>query len=602
MRKTILVLLAVALFYAPALAKNGIADPKELGSFLDGVMAAHIKDNNIGSLTLSVVKDGKIFFKKGYGYVDYEKRLPVNADTTLFRPGSISKLFTWTALMQLVDQGKVKLGDDVNKYLKDFKIKNPYPRPITIADLLTHTAGFDDSGVSTFFKKYRDLYPIKDYLKQHQPPVIMQPGKFSSYSNYGTTLAGYIVEEVSGLPYNEYVRQRIFVPLGMNSSTFDQKQTPFLIKNSASGNLYKEGKFEKQDFAYVEVGPAGALSSTAADMAKFMLAHLTADPRLMKPATYRLMHAPHFGYGPGLNQMCYGFYELNANGRRIIAHEGDVGDFHSLLALLPNEQIGLFVSYGSHGGGKVRRDLLKIILDRYYPEPLPPIAKVDLKKEAGLINGTYIMNRRPHTTFEKFALLMAPGTKISVQKDNTVLVDDKKMVPTGKPLTFWELYSGYRRIFFNRDGRTYYYNNMPPILFEKQTWSESAEFHKLVYGLCSWVFLAAFISWPVAWIRQKKFSAGHALSWAVCLLFLVGVPLILLNFEAGMDDPAVLVPYLTALLAAAGLAAIVVIVNIRAWVKADWTLGGRLRYSAVTAAMLVFIWWLNYWNLLGFKF
>jgi CubicO group peptidase (beta-lactamase class C family) len=602
MKKTVLALLAIVLFVVPVFAQNVLSDPKELESFLDGVMAAHLKDYQIGSATLAVVKDGKVWFKKGYGYEDYVNNVPIDPDRTIFRPGSVSKLFTWTAIMQLVDQGKIKLDDDVNKHLKDFQIKSPYPQPITIANLLTHTAGFDDSSISNFFTKYEELYPLKDYVRQHQPAVIMPPGKISSYSNYGTMLAGYIVEAVSGLPYNEYIRQRIFVPLGMNSSTFDQKQTPLLVENMASGNLYHNGKFEKQDFDYIEVVPAGALCSTAADMAKFMLAHLTADPRLMKPATYRLMHAPHFGYRPGWNQMCYGFYELNLNGRRLIAHEGDISNFCSLLALLPAERLGLFVSYSSRGGGKARRELLKAIVDRYYPQPLPPVAPADLKKEAGLINGTYVMIRRPHSTFEKITFLPGPSIKIAVQKDNTVLVNDKRLVPAGEPLTFWELYSGYKRCFFTRDGRTYYYNDMPPILFEKQAWFEAAWFHGLVAGFCSWIFLAALIGWPAAWLRQKKFSAGHALAWAVCLLFVVGFPLTFLNLDAGTDDPAVLVPYLTVLLVAAGLAAIVVIVNLRAWVKGDWTLWGRLRYTLVTIALLVFIWWLNYWNLLGFKF
>jgi CubicO group peptidase (beta-lactamase class C family) len=605
MRKTLFFLFLIGLLCLPVFAQKGLTDPQELETFLDSVMAAQLKEHNIGSATLAVVKDGKVWLKKGYGYVDYVNKAPIDPDRTIFRPGSVSKLFTWTAIMQLVDQGKIKLDDDVNKYLRDFQIKNPYPRPITIADLLTHTAGFDDSGASTMFTKYEQLYPLKDFLKLHQPPVILPPGKLASYSNYGTTLAGYIVESVSGLPYNEYIRQRIFLPLGMNSSTFDQKQTPFLAQNVASGNLYNNGKFEKQGFDYVEVVPAGALCSTAPDMAKFMLAHLTADPRLMKPATYRLMQAPHFGYRPGMNQMCYGFYELSRNSRRIIAHEGNVGQFASLLALFPNEQLGLFVSYSSMGGSFARNDLLKAIVDRYYPEPVPPPARVDLQKEAGLINGTYLIQRRPHSTFLNFALLTAPATRITVQKDNTVLVDDKILVPTGEPLTFRELKSGDRWWFFTRDGRTYY-PTIPPVLYEKQTWSESAELHKLIFGFCSWVFLAALIGWPAAWIRRKKFSLAHALSWTVCLLFLAGFILLSLtfmsDFEKIMYEPAPLVPYLAVLLAAAGLAVIVVIVNIRAWVKGDWTLWGRLSYTAVTATMLLFTWELNYCNILGFKF
>ncbi len=120
---------------------------EDLEAFLDGVLAAEMRSHSIASATVSVVKDGELFFAKGYGYADRESRRPVDPERTLFRPGSISKLFTWTAVMQLVEQGKIDLDADVNEYLTDFRIPDTFPEPITMEHLMTHTPGFEDGGL-----------------------------------------------------------------------------------------------------------------------------------------------------------------------------------------------------------------------------------------------------------------------------------------------------------------------------------------------------------------------------------------------------------------------------------------------------------------------
>ncbi len=197
-------------------------DPRELETFLDGVLTSQLKENHIPGATLSVVKDGKLLLAKGYGDADIKQNKPVVADTTLFRVGSISKLFTWTAIMQLAEEGKVNLHTDINTYLKTFKIPATYPQPITLENLLTHTAGFEDSGKGTFFYKASDLEPLSTWLPSHIPARVRPPGVVTSYSNYGATLAGYIVEQVLGMSYDQYVEQHILQPLNMKHSTFRQ--------------------------------------------------------------------------------------------------------------------------------------------------------------------------------------------------------------------------------------------------------------------------------------------------------------------------------------------------------------------------------------------
>ena len=601
MKKALAALFAILLSGVPSMAIAGLSDPQELGSFLDGIMTAHLKDHHIPGATLAVVKDGKIFFKKGYGYADIDKRLPVDPDQTLFRPGSVSKLFTWTAVMQLVEQGKLDLKADVNTYLTYFKIPNTFPRPITAADLLVHAPGFEDSAIGMAVKKYEDLPAVRDYLKNHIPARVIPPGKLSAYSNYGCTLAGYLVEVLSGTPFNEYVARHITGPLGMNNTTFEQRQTPAVVRNMSKGYEYKDGKFEAKDYEFLVVQAAGSAMSTASDMAGFMIAHLTADPRILKAGTYQEMHAPHFGFDPRLDQMCYGFYEFKINGHRLIGHEGDTSFFHTLLMFSPEDHFGLYVSYNAAGGSKARRDLLQAFMDHYYPTSLPPVRPQDLQKQASQINGSYISNRRAFTTFEKIGQLFG-SLRLSVQKDNTIKINaDSRIAKEGDRL-FTSLYTKNKQVITQVDGKTYFSINMPFLVFEKQAWHEKALFHEIVGATCLLIFLAALIGWPIGWAIKRKFSGARLLSWVICLLFLAGLPLIIFNLEAGVYKPAALTPYLMIPLLGAILTIGVAIFTFAAWRKGHWTQWGRIRYSVVTLAMLVFIWWLHYWNLLGFKY
>jgi CubicO group peptidase (beta-lactamase class C family) len=203
----------------PPPSATGLSDPRELGTFLDRLLSAQLRDDHIPGATVSVVKDGRLFFAKGYGSADLQAGTPVSAQTTLFRIGSLSKLFTATAVMQLAEQGKLNLHADVNTYLKTFHIPATYPEPITLAHLLTHTAGFEDRETGLYPRTISDLEPLGQWLAEHIPARVRPPGELSAYSNYGFALAGYIVEQVSGLPYAQYVEQHLFQPLGMREST-----------------------------------------------------------------------------------------------------------------------------------------------------------------------------------------------------------------------------------------------------------------------------------------------------------------------------------------------------------------------------------------------
>ena len=197
----------------------------DVEAFLDGFMHMQLERENIAGAVVLVVKDGKVLFSRGYGYGDVDKKTPVSPSSTLFRPGSISKLFTWTAVMQLVEQNKVELDRDINSYL-DFKIPATYPQPITLRHLMTHTAGFEEQIKDLINSEGAPISTLREHLIAHMPQRVYPPGTIPAYSNYGASLAGYIVERVSGKPFNQYVSENIFTPLAMARSTFAQPLPP----------------------------------------------------------------------------------------------------------------------------------------------------------------------------------------------------------------------------------------------------------------------------------------------------------------------------------------------------------------------------------------
>jgi CubicO group peptidase (beta-lactamase class C family) len=309
-------------------------------------MPTALKLTGTPGVTVSVVKDGQVLFEKGYGYADVAKLTPVDARTTLFRPGSVSKLFTWTAVMQQVEAGKLDLDADVNKYL-DFQIPPFDGKPITLRNIMTHRTGFEEvvKNLITFEGPGpTDEQTVKAYI----PAADLPAGNDGGLFQLRHSLAGYIVQRVSGEPFLDYVERHILAPIGMKNSTFRQPLPEAMRANMATG--YKDVDTKGDGFEIISMPAAGSLTSTADDMAKFMIAHLEGGGALLKPETAKQMHEFSLRSYPDLNGNALGFYEQSINGRRAIAHGGDTVYFHSELLLFPAEKVGLFMSV--NGGGR----------------------------------------------------------------------------------------------------------------------------------------------------------------------------------------------------------------------------------------------------------
>lgn len=369
-----------------------------LPHFIDGVLAQQVANREVAGAVVAVVSGGELFFSRGYGFADVDRAIPADPARTLFRPGSTSKLFTWTALMQLVEQGRVDLDAEIDRYL-DFPIPATQSNPILVRHLLDHSPGFEDRG-GIRVEDPSQLEPLGQWLAANIPTRVREPGVEISYSNYATALAGYIVERVSGEPFPDYVERHIFAPLGMEDTTFREPLPAEFAANMASGYDLVDGRFVARPFElYGNIMPAGSASSTAEDMARFMIAHLQqgrlGDRRILKPETVRLMHSNLSANAPSLPGFAHGFYVVRESGPRLIGHGGNTAYFHSMLLLAPEADIGIFVSYtGGDAASQARTELIEAVTGRLFPEaPAPGWAGTRSEPPVG----SYRTNRRTYS-------------------------------------------------------------------------------------------------------------------------------------------------------------------------------------------------------------
>jgi CubicO group peptidase (beta-lactamase class C family) len=599
----------------------------DLEVFLDGVMPLQLRREDIAGATISVVKDGKPLLVKGYGFADIAKRTPVSGDSTLFRPGSISKLFTWTAIMQQVEQGKLDLDRDVNDYL-DFKIPPAFGKPITLRNIMTHTPGFEETIQELFVGDEKHLTPLGDYLKAHLPKRIYPPGTTPAYSNYATAMAGYILQRVSGEQFDDYIENHIFKPLGMKSSTFRQP-LPEPLKGQMS-NGYDVASQAARHFEFVNTEPAGSSSVTAADMMHFMIAHLQNGTyegvQILRPETAQLMHSRQFANMPEINAMALGFYEESRNGHRIIGHGGDTQYFHSDLHLVPDVGLGFFISYNSAGKGEIsaRTAVWEQILDRYFPyQPPTPAPVPSASSDANAVSGRYIVSRRAETTVMK--VFNAVGeTKVFPNDDGSVSVSDLKDL-NGEPKKFKEIgpmlfreTDGQDRVGFKKDdaGRWVLVIDYPFMVFQKSAWYLNSAFNLPLIVASIVIMALALLLWPVSALtrrhyvqrlnwppRDRKLRLWVRVACALGLIFLAGFALF---FSMAEKDIAIVSPAYNPLLRLlqllgwlACLGAVLAIYNaVRSWREKDRWMGSKLIETAICLALLGFVWFVFTWNML----
>ncbi|GAB4085681.1 hypothetical protein GCM10028784_23110 [Myceligenerans cantabricum] len=442
---------------------------RDVDAWLDGSVPAALEGNGIAGATVAVVHDGKVVTTRGFGRADTGEggTDPVDVDAgTLFRAGSVSKVFTATAVMQLVEHGELDLDTDVSEYL-DFDVERSFEDDLTLRHLLTHTPGFEER-LAGLIGEGTGPVDLRDALVTDPPEQVYAPGTVPAYSNYGNALAGYIVERVSGEPFEEYLERHVFEPLGMKSSSFRQPLPEKLQGLVSQG--YVDSTGPAQPFEVVGTPPAGSLSVSAHDMARFMLAQLGAVPEqdlLLSDQTREEMYSPaltaeSLGAFADGERMTLGLFQEDRNGHRIVGHGGDTQFFHSHLQLYPDDGAGIFVSVNSSGFDPVethamRTELLGEFADRFFPAGSEGAtgdgATVDpetMRENAEQVAGTYIPSRGFHSTFLS-ALDLLQTYEVSARDDGRLAMDPDP--GTQRPNVYeqvgehvWQETDGSRRI------------------------------------------------------------------------------------------------------------------------------------------------------------
>jgi CubicO group peptidase (beta-lactamase class C family) len=617
-------------------AKMGIPqqhalEASDLESFFDGIVPLQLERSDVAGASVMVMQGGQVLLRKGYGYADLKSRKPVDPAATIFRLASISKLFTWVSVMQLVEQGKLDLDTDVNRYL-DFQIRPAFSRPVTLRNLMTHTGGFEEENRDIIVTNPKQAVTLRDFLIRNQPRRLFPPGTIPAYSNYGVGLAGYIVQRTSGQPFEQYVEQHIFAPLQMVHSTFYQPP-PTLLRRLPSEGYPTDTEKPPIGFEIFNPVSAGGVSSTAADMGRFGQALLNGGEldgnRILRPETLQAMWTPQWRSSDQMPPICMGFYETWRNDLHWIGHEGDLVAFHSLFMLEPSRKLMLFISYNSAGGGeKTRPEIIDMFTDRYFPGQTKQSFVSLPRKELTAIEGVYQSTRREDSTSLKLLAFLSQRvarvdkmgalhlSNIKDLRDHPI-----KWKPIGKDL--WQEMDGQQRVFAIRDQANHIVRlayDFPGVQSQRVPWYE----HKgpvLTAVAASLLVLLAVILAPV--IRQaRRVFPGHrptpspqpgtqwlprttqvaSLVWVI-LFAALGAVLVALSGNDAMpptsawDKYLVLMNFVTAL--ALGLSLFVVFSAIRTWSRVKLRQITRVKYAVVAIACFFLSWVSLHWHLLG---
>jgi CubicO group peptidase (beta-lactamase class C family) len=605
-------------------AAVGPADPKEIEEWMNQFLADYIKNSSAASLGFVLVKDGKILFQKGYGYADAEKKTPVVPSQTLFYAASVSKLVTATAVMQLIEQRKLKLDADVNAYLKHFQIKSNYPAPVTVENLLTHTSGIDDSFILGSVDRPADLVPLGEFFAKNIPQRARPPGEQIVYSNWGMAFAGYLVEAVSGVSFYDYVEQNIFQPLDMVRSSFRRPFPPNLAPSVATAGVGGQ----PPDKTAVQLYPAESLVSTVTDMGHFIIAHLNEgrfdSKRILSQASVSEMHRQHFTQHVAMPGVAYGFFESYINDRRALFHTGG-GGHESLLCLLPEEKLGFYIVYS----GELGKDFLPAFMDHYYPASHPftlPHPSADFAKRAQRFAGLYRPNFIAMTSIEKLVSFIA-DTPVVSNGDGTMTL---RLPPLGyksvrmvevEPFLFRGEEGSYVTFRENGNGNIVRMftsgATKDPTAYDRLQWYASGMLHA---GLGIAGFLV-FLSFPLVstaefvrrhWRKERSekqpASGKPSLAWRAAMLVsvlvvLAPVPVLAWMLIGDHSRPSQFRGAFhvssSCLLFASLIGLTLPIFSYAVWRLGDWSRVKRTYYSIVALAALLMIPFLYHWNLLG---
>ena len=601
-------------------------DADRLQAFVDGVVTTAMADHRIPGVVVAVVHQGETVLLQGYGYAQEPERVPVDPRQSRFRVASITKIFNAIALLQLVEEGRVDLDAAFTRYLPDIDFDLPHGTP-RVRDLLTHTAGFEDGYLGHFWAVDEDSdHALHDYIARFQPSQVRRPGEALVYSNYGTAVIGLIVETVSGLAYADYLETRVLQPLGMARSllrdwpgeALPDRLSADAYQDLARSHVWSAGRFAPPDWAWMHGGmmPAGGLLSTGEDMARFLRAQLADGGGVLSPGGLELLHAPSIANHPGVAANALGYWINEIWGYRTLEHGGSIFGFLSNLVLVPELELGVFVSTNAPTGRRLSSQLPQRIVAQFF-EPRRERPEPDASADLSDFVGAYRGQRRGHRTVDKVMAFRGGDLRVGANDQGFLTLaggaQTQRFVPLGEDVFFDPDLS--EAIAFSRDpdGRVqvlhgaYGHNN-----FDRLARWQTVDFVRhVVIALAAlfalWLFALAFTrgsgrheTWSGWTARYTSF--GLLLAWAATVW--------LLDQDMLQASPPTASQFahfptdlgrwwmLTSWIGSA-LTALLLICLVPVWRGGQWGLGRRLIASALGLTSALFVFLLAYWNVLG---
>ncbi|WP_299773498.1 serine hydrolase [uncultured Pseudoteredinibacter sp.] len=459
-----LLILSLSLFSQVSFSKT-IENSESLESYIDGLVLNAMKKHHSPSGVVAIYKDGVPLISKGYGWQQFanadNKGITIDVKRSLFRPGSISKLFTWVAVMQMVERGKLDLDTDVNQYLHQFKLKNSWPgQAISLRHIMTHTTGLEDGALGYLILDQEEfVLPLAEALEKYQPERINPPGKHTAYSNWATALAGLIVANVSGLSFEDYVQRHIFDVLGMKYATFIEPPQAPLDKHIVQAYKWSAGGYKPTPYERIaSFAPAGSAAISAEDIIRFASALLNGGEfngrRILEQETLAQMISEGFSHDPRTRGMGLGFIKrrFGNDKLKIFGHEGASAWFYSHLGISKQEKLIVFASFSGAGGRQVYQTFLSEFYSHYFtaPNSTPEYQSLAIDKLQEY-QGDYLPWRASFSKVEALLRVLNGRTieAITAQQQSYLLYRDKRYQMVDKDL-FQEL-GGYGRIAFQRD-------------------------------------------------------------------------------------------------------------------------------------------------------
>lgn len=607
----------------------------EYQAFVDDFIQRHKDQARLPGVVIAIVRPKDVPVLKAYGYAEPQSAKPMSATDTFLRVASVSKLFTATAALQMVEKGLLDLDQDIKVYAPDVAFENPFDKGVTMRQLLTHTAGFDERFVGLVAHSTQELLPLSEYLRFNMPAVVYPPGDAINYSNHGFALAGYVLERIAGKSFPQLIREQIFQPLDMKNSYFDLPEG--LISRVAQGHEFEGDRLVPVDMDYISTGPASSLVTTGQDIVAFMQMHLSdgkyfkTGQRLLDETTTKSMRQAQFSPDPSIPGIGYAFFRSRIHDVWTYSHGGEARGWTTMLSLFPESKVGLFICYNRFGSDTAK-DFIKEFVETFKARltSKDSVSESSIRAQAALTDdvshhnsksverfmGFYRMVRHPHESFTKIGAILSGfaaeyfvfstggGQRLYIWTLPWLKQPSRKWQRSG-PSHFLSADTGERLVFkTNSSGRIDYLARewVPEGTFERIPWYESFWFHS-VLQLVSMLILI----WHLVQVVLKKTDLTMSnlmltIAGAFSLLFVAGLGVFFIfvkPVEIAYGVPLFIrvllfIPMLTAVIAA--LVPFVMIIE-RHTVFRTFSMFVRTISQLISLYAVLFVFY--YWNLIG---